>query len=174
MRAIGLPKILAFYALVAGLAAAALWRQPNASLLQITPWGLLLGSAAGLGLVALSRLLSVHTRWGAQLADEFRVLVGPLSAPEALSLALASGIAEEALFRGVLQPSLGLLITSGIFAALHVGPNPRFIPWTVITFFAGLLFGALLLWTQSLWPPILAHATVNFFNLRYLSNIKIP
>jgi membrane protease YdiL (CAAX protease family) len=85
-----------------------------------------------------------------------------------LIIALASALAEEALFRGLLQPSLGLWLTAAIFGILHIGPTPRFLPWTVMAFGAGLLFGGLFDWSGNIVAPFLAHFTVNYLNLRYL------
>jgi CAAX protease family protein len=47
-------------------------------------------------------------------------LFGGLNNPVGIAtLALAAGIAEEALFRGALQPKLGILATSVVFASVH-------------------------------------------------------
>jgi len=68
-----------------------------------------------------------------------------------------------------LQPALGLWIAAAVFGLLHTGPNTRFLPWTVMAFGAGLLFGAMVLWTGNLLAPMLAHFVINFLNLRFLA-----
>jgi len=81
-----------------------------------------------------------------------------------LMIAVVPAVGEELLFRGILQPVFtdwtnnkhwGIFISSVIFSAFHLqffGFLPRLL--------LGLLFGYLLLWSRSLWLPILAH----FFN----------
>ncbi len=79
-------------------------------------------------------------------------------------IALIPAIGEELLFRGVLQKIFsewtknihwGIFITAFLFSAVHM-QFLTFLP----RFFLGIIFGYLLVWTQSLWVPILAH----FFN----------
>ncbi|MDE6811500.1 MAG: CPBP family intramembrane metalloprotease [Muribaculaceae bacterium] len=82
-----------------------------------------------------------------------------------LIIGILTGLAEELLFRGVLQRTLatfpplkhlGIWTTAFIFSAVHLqffGFFPRFI--------MGLFFGYLLYWTGSLWPSVFAHALNN-------------
>jgi membrane protease YdiL (CAAX protease family) len=175
MRGIGLPKVFGFYAIMAGVAVVAMWRRGDLDTfgpgLEWLAWGKALGGGLGAGLlmVAASRAATGRFEWAAQLAEEFRGLIGRLKAREALAVALMSGIAEEALFRGVLQSALGLWLAAAIFGVLHIGPNKRFLPWTGMAFVAGLVFGGLFAWTGNLLAPILAHVTVNYLNLRFLA-----
>jgi hypothetical protein len=82
-------------------------------------------------------------------------------------MALVPSVAEELLFRGVLQQILcklfksfhfGIWITAILFSAIHLqfyGFLPRFI--------LGLSFGYLFFWGRNLWLPILAHFVNNVF-----------
>ena len=79
-------------------------------------------------------------------------------------IALIPAIGEELLFRGVLQKIFsdwtksvhwGVFIAAFLFSAIHM-QFLTFLP----RFFLGIVFGYLLVWTRSLWVPILAH----FFN----------
>ena len=119
-------------------------------------------------MVVLSRLSTARFAWAMHLADEFRNILSGVDRRGVLIIALTSALAEESLFRGLLQPALGLWLTAAIFAVLHIGPTPRFLPWTVMAFAAGLLFGGLFDWTGNMLAPFVAHATVNFLNLRHL------
>jgi len=176
MRAIGLTKVCGFYLVMVGIALIAMWRHQHLNTLvpglDLMEWARAVGSGltAGLVMVAASRLSTARWKWASQLADEFRGLLGQLNAREALLVAAVSGIGEEALFRGALQPALGLWLASAIFGILHIGPNPRFLPWTVMAFAAGLAFGWLFAWTGNLVAPVLAHATINFLNLLFLTS----
>ena len=121
------------------------------------------------GLTVLStRLLVRHTRWARRLHREFRDLLCPLTPGEIAGFAICSGIAEEALFRGVLQPSVGLWAAAAIFGAVHLGPSRRFAPWTLWAFLMGFVFGVLYLATGELIGPAVAHVGINYANLRFI------
>ena len=94
--------------------------------------------------------------------------VGPVSVPNLVLLALASGLAEEMLFRGALQPRVGLVLASLLFGCVHFVPRREFLPWTVFAILAGLLFGAIFEWTGNLIAPVVAHILVNGVNLPLL------
>lgn len=169
---------LAFYGAMA--AVAWLWREAwlGEPLLYASPeaarvgvrWGLDagLGLAAGVAGVAVSRLLTRKTRAGDRLARALAGALGPLAPRHCLVLALASGLGEEALFRGALQPSLGLLGASLAFGAVHFAPRRDLRPWSLLAFAAGLGLGALFDATGNLVAPVVAHATLNAVNLSYL------
>jgi len=79
-----------------------------------------------------------------------------------LVVALGAAVSEEFVFRGVLQNSLtnrmrgwgALLITSGLFAALHTWRFPA-------AFIMGFFLGTLYLRTRSILAPFVAHLTIN-------------
>lgn len=64
-------------------------------------------------------------------------MLGGIGVIGAIVLALGAGIGEEILFRGALQPRLGIIFTSIIFASVHI---QYFDPLTL-----GLLFGVSIL-----------------------------
>jgi membrane protease YdiL (CAAX protease family) len=138
---------------------------------------LVLGLYGALGLTAL--LLSAGRgdpdiyRIGA-LHRDFRALLGPLTGREILILAAASSIGEELLFRGALQPWLGIWPQAIVFALLHVGPGRRFLPWTASALLLGVGFGYMTAWTGDLGGPIVAHFTINFLNLHFISRVDFP
>jgi CAAX protease family protein len=76
-------------------------------------------------------------------------------------LSVFSGTGEESFFRGALQPELGLVATSLLFGLLHVGPDRRYLVWTVWAVGAGFLFGTLYQWTGGILAPITAHILHN-------------
>jgi hypothetical protein len=141
------------------------------TLLWISP---LIGLAFGLAVVALSRFAVHRFEWARQLHRDFRALLGPLSTGEILVLAIASAIGEELLFRGALQPWIGLWPQAVIFALLHVGPGVRFLPWTLSAFVMGLAFGALFHFTGDLGGAILAHFSINYLNLTFIARVELP
>ena len=135
--------------------------------------GIVSGLAAGLTIVFASRMALYRFDWARALHRELRHLLFPLSDVEIVVLAAASSVGEEMFFRGALLPAVGLLGSSAIFALLHVGPKARHLPWTASSFVAGLLFGAMFMWTGDLTGPILAHFLVNFLNLRHVTAVEL-
>jgi membrane protease YdiL (CAAX protease family) len=135
--------------------------------------GALAGVLIGLGIVFASRLAVHRFEWARALHRDLRALLGPLPDSEILVLALASSVGEEIFFRGALMPATGLLASSMVFALLHLGPKARFLPWTASSFVAGVMFGQLFLWSGDLTGAVIAHFTVNFLNLRHLSQHEL-
>lgn len=135
--------------------------------------GIVAGLLIGLGFVFASRFATHRYEWGRALHRDLRALLGPLHGAEILVLAAASALGEEIFFRGALLPALGLWGSSLIFALLHIGPKVRFLPWTVSSLLAGVVFGQLFLWSGDLSGPVVAHFTVNALNLRYLSRTDL-
>lgn len=95
----------------------------------------------------------------------FAQLFCGLSFPQILLLALLSSVGEEMLFRGAIQPFLGVWFTSVLFAMLHVDPEGRFSVWTIWSLVGGLVMGYAVLATGSLWPAILIHFFVNVISI---------
>ena len=129
---------------------------------------LLAGLGVGLALVVLSRVAAHAWPPMTRLVDGLTDAIGPIGILPALALAALSGVAEEVLFRGALWPGLGFLGTSILFGLVHVWPSRAFWVYPLFATAAGLLFGLLRLGTQSLWPGVLAHVTVNALNLVWL------
>ncbi len=134
----------------------------------------LLGVAVGLALVLASRLAVRHTHWAQNLHREFRSILGEQSGREILLLALASSVGEELLFRGALLPWLGIWPQALLFAALHIGPGRRFLPWTAAALLIGAGFGYTTYATGNLGCAIAAHFTVNYLNLRFIVRTELP
>ena len=128
-----------------------------------------LGIVAGVLVILLSDQLTRRTRSGENLARALGQLLGRLSLAECALLAAASGVAEEAFFRGLLQPRIGLLAASLIFGLAHFVPRRELAPWALFAVVAGLLLGILFESTGNLVAPVVAHASINAVNLRLLS-----
>ena len=166
---------LVFYGVL--LLAAAAWAALDArSLVWLPPAGagsalrsLGAGLLAAASVVLVSEQLTQHTRVGEQLARSLAAVLGPLTLAECWLLALVSGIAEEAFFRGALQPQLGLAAASLLFGAAHFIPRRELFAWTPFAIAAGFLLGWLYDATGSLLAPVVAHAGINGVNLRRLT-----
>jgi membrane protease YdiL (CAAX protease family) len=104
---------------------------------------------------------------------ELAALVRGLTPAAALLLAAVSGLAEEALFRGALQPALGWLAASALFGLAHFLPRPGLRSWSLAAALAGLGLGKLFAWSGDLVAPVLAHALLNAVNLLRLSQWRL-
>jgi membrane protease YdiL (CAAX protease family) len=130
---------------------------------------------AGLGLVAgalvilLSDQLTRRTRAGDALARALARELGRLDPVRCALLAAVSGVAEEAFFRGILQPWIGLVAASLVFGAAHFVPRRDLMVWSVFAVAAGFLLGSLFEATGNLVAPVVAHASINAVNLHLLS-----
>ncbi|MBW2314660.1 MAG: CPBP family intramembrane metalloprotease [Deltaproteobacteria bacterium] len=126
------------------------------------------GLLAGGVVIGLSHQLTANTRSGRALAQGLAGLLGPLGLGHIAILALLSGVAEEAFFRGALQPRVGLVAASLVFGAVHYIPRPEFRLWTLFSVAAGFLLGFLFDATGNLVAPVVAHAAINGVNLTLL------
>ena len=126
------------------------------------------GLASGALVLLLSRWMTRRTSWGDALARALAGTLDGISVPNSLLLAVASGLAEEMLFRGALQPQVGWLLASLLFGLLHFIPRRELLPWTGFALLVGALFGGLFLWTGNLVAPVVAHVLVNAVNLPML------
>jgi CAAX protease family protein len=127
-----------------------------------------LGLVVAAATIGLSRQITERTQWGDVMGRALAELVGKRSLRDCIVLAVASGVAEEAFFRGVLQPALGWLLASLIFGLVHLVPKRELLPWTGFALAAGLVLGALFESTGNLVAPIVAHVGINAVNLRRL------
>jgi membrane protease YdiL (CAAX protease family) len=134
--------------------------------------GAVAGTAFGLAVVGLSRLLVAYLEWARQMFRWFASVLGPLSSGQCLLLAVCSSVGEEMLFRGAMQPTLGLWTTALVFALLHVPSQARLWPWTVMAGLLGLVFGALARETGNLAGPIMSHFVINWLNLMQVSRLR--
>jgi membrane protease YdiL (CAAX protease family) len=137
-----------------------------------TPRALMIGVAAAVAgtflLVSLLyalRAAGLVTEPESPLVDELGVLVR--NHPEfILAAPLAAGLFEEALFRGFLQPRVGLIVSNILFGLVHLGYGT--VLQVVVPFVLGLGLGLLYRGTRSLWAPVAAHATFDVIQLLLL------
>lgn len=159
-------------AVAAGVGRPALYAHPEPWLELDVPIALLLDLLGGVLVAALAiaatRWLVRHTEWARELLTELHNRLSPLRTIEVAALALGSAVGEELLFRGLLEPSIGLWGSSLVFGLAHIGGGRSFRAWTVWAFVMGLILGAMFHATGTLLGPVIAHATINYVNLRSL------
>jgi uncharacterized protein len=162
------PRFVLFAGIFYGLlvVAAALWSGLRGFPLDIlgdsVPLGLLLGALTAVLSVSSGLLLYRLVPVLRQIADELGPrLVEGASNQNLVLVSIFSGVGEEVFFRGAVQQEFGLLVASLLFGVVHVGPDRRYLLWSVWAVVAGLIFGLLYEFTGGLLAPILAHAGHN-------------
>ncbi|MCG8554852.1 MAG: CPBP family intramembrane metalloprotease [Proteobacteria bacterium] len=170
------------YALMALLSILWGWQQGRPNLLHHPTPAFTLSDSVGIAasLLAAITLTGItilgnawfarFTKWGARLQREFRHLIGPLARSHVSLLAITSAVGEELLFRGAMQPVLGLWLTSALFGVLHGGLSRRLWPWAVWAGAMGLVLGAMYEALGTLIAPLLAHASINYASMRKLQS----
>ncbi|MFN5296225.1 MAG: CPBP family intramembrane glutamic endopeptidase [Flavobacteriales bacterium] len=132
-------------------------------------WGAIagLGIAVGAHLLIASPLLNEVNTSYARLLGRFR-----LTFSEILLISLCAGVGEEMLFRGAVQPFLGIPITSGLFVAIHGYLNPRDWRLSVYGIFmtAGIAWLGYLGQTRGLLSAIVGHTLIDVYLLLYMQH----
>lgn len=144
-------------------------------------WGLIATLPLLVALVLLDWLPLAPLRRLREIAHG--LIAGMFRGASVLQLAvvsLAAGLGEELLFRGLAQaglsswiggeygPWVALAIASVLFGVCHWLNTT----YAILAMAAGLYFGLLLIWAESLWTPIVAHAAYDFVALIYLIRPK--
>ncbi len=125
-------------------------------------FGILLGLSSAMMTVSLGILLYRGSRVVREVSDELApMLVDGGRLRDFLLISLFSGVGEELLFRGAVQPEFGLVVAAILFGVLHIGPDRRYLFWTIWAMLAGLLFGGLYVVTGGLLAPVIAHVFHN-------------
>ena len=124
--------------------------------------GIVLGVCAAVATVSLGlvlyRVLPVMRKLAAELAPE---VIDGSKKRDLVLVSIFSGVGEEAFFRGALQPEVGIVIASVIFGLVHVGPDRRYLVWTVWAICAGFLFGGLYEVSGGVLASVVAHVLHN-------------
>jgi uncharacterized protein len=170
----------ALMALTATTVAALLGRDPftTTSALGLTgslaaATSLAMGLVLACATIAASRVLLRTSAWARALHAELRPALRHTSELGIIAVALASGIVEELVFRGLLVPMAGLVLSSAAFGLLHQVRGRGRWAWATWAAFTGLALGAIFVLTGSLAGPILAHASINLVNMRHLRDTDV-
>ncbi len=94
-------------------------------------------------------------------------LFGRMGLAAVIVLGFAAGVGEEWLFRGIVQPLLGLVAASVLFGLAHVGSR-RMLPFGVWATAMGAVMGWLALVTEGLTAPMVAHGVYDILALEYI------
>ncbi|MBY6275131.1 P1 family peptidase [Symbiobacterium thermophilum] len=129
---------------------------------QATLAGLVAGGAS-LALVGLlsrlsGRLEDALRRTGTRAGEE---VLQSLGYPLMVALVTTSAIGEELLFRGGLQPLVGLLPAAFLFGFSHGGWVRDNWAYAAVAALSGTVFGAAYALTGDLWAPAIGHSVHN-------------
>ena len=132
----------------------------------------MMGLALGGVTVLLTRFSVERFAWAKRLHADLRPYIQGIGSWGILLLAVASSLAEELMFRGVLQSWLGLFPQAIVFGLVHQLPGHSRWVWVVWAALVGLVLGAVFQLTGSLLGPIVAHGVINGMNLHYLKGFN--
>ena len=135
----------------------AVWTALNVG--ELLSWQTVLSAVLGFSIGAATSFLIIHWPPLHMIAERMANLVAweTLRIWDVLFVALLAAFGEELLFRGALQPLIGLVPAALVFGLLHATSLPHIIFASLL----GLWFGLLYQWTGSLWPPIVAHLALD-------------
>lgn len=134
-------------------------------LLPVSPPWWMLGLAVGVLLIpAADHLVPFLDRVNPtdcriQQGQVLQSLGGQMRTPlEQVGIALSAGICEELLFRGALQPRIGILLSTALWASFHLQYTCHGLPAApqLVIVCLGFVFGGLRRW-GGLWAAIIAH-----------------
>lgn len=172
-------RIAAGYALIGTLAAGLALALHDGYPWETTAWlsfapleRLALSVFLGLLLTAIvvfsTRATVTRFPWAQRLHLELRPIALGLTGFQIAAIATFSSLGEELLFRGLVQPWIGVLPTAVVFGLCHQIPGPARWVWVTWATFVGLAFGVIFAATGSLLGALIAHALINAVNLAFL------
>lgn len=135
------------------------WTGPEHIGLQLL-WGVPVGLVAAF---IAQFIVSRNFMTGVRLRYErmFRNL--RLNWSEIIFISLCAGVGEELLFRGVLQPLLGIILTSILFVAIHGYLNPK--DWRISIYGVYMTFVIIGLGIMTekigIWSAVAAHTVID-------------
>ncbi|MFZ5823569.1 MAG: CPBP family intramembrane glutamic endopeptidase [Bacillota bacterium] len=168
LRLLGVAGVLAPAAMVlAGFALSWLARREFPDLAHLPGWRtVLLGVlTAGLSMGLITLLYKSSKRFeqalrqsGTRVGEEALRVAGY---PVMLVVVVMAGLGEEVLFRGGLQPLIGIVPAALLFGFSHGGWRREMWAYAIAAAISGVLFGTVYHLTGNLWVSIIAHALHN-------------
>jgi membrane protease YdiL (CAAX protease family) len=131
-------------------------------------WSVVLGATLASTTVLLTRVAARKTEWVRALHVALRPAVRDADGVTIACMALSSGVGEELLFRGLLVPLTGVIVSSAGFGLLHQVRGPARWVWVGWASGMGLLFALVFCISGSLAGAVVAHVAINVANLIYI------
>jgi uncharacterized protein len=123
--------------------------------------------------IVTTRVMLRTQPWARALHADLRPAVRYASGRGIVGMALASGIAEELVFRGLLVPIVGIVVSSVAFGLLHQVRGQARWAWALWAGITGFFLASIFVLTGSLAGPVVAHVAINLVNLRYLRDTDV-
>jgi membrane protease YdiL (CAAX protease family) len=99
-----------------------------------------------------------------------------LNTSDVIFISCCAGVGEEVLFRGAIQPFMGIIITAILFVAIHGYLNPR--NWRIsiygVFMTAGIVLLGYLAETMGLLVAIVAHTIIDIYLLNRMIHRPMP
>ncbi len=134
---------------------------------------LVMGALFAGATIVTTRVMLRTQPWARALHADLRPAVRHASGRGIVGMALASGIAEELVFRGLLVPMVGIVVSSVAFGLLHQVRGQARWAWAVWAGITGLFLASIFVLTGSIAGPIAAHVAINLVNLRHLRDTDL-
>jgi membrane protease YdiL (CAAX protease family) len=171
-KLLGLALLVEGAAFIIALVLARLWSIPLFPLTEHLLRDILIGTAGAVIPFALfcfslsekAKAVPIIRSLRKTITGEIKTLFASATFIDLCLISLAAGLAEELLFRGVIQAKWGILAASILFGLLHSVTPAYILLATVIGFYIGLLYHCF----QSLLIPIQLHCIYDFGALIYL------
>ncbi len=145
--------------------------QRVSTLLVIAAGGIFVGLMANVTAAITIELFPALKTVEAAYAETIEKLLRPdelyLAVAGVIAVTVFAPVCEEFLFRGTLLPAqlrnekivMAVIANGLLFGAFHMNPM-SFVPLSIV----GMFLAHITIYTRSLWPAILAHATLNLSN----------
>ena len=125
-------------------------------------------------LAALLAHFIISRNWMKEVRAKYAGLIGPLKLGfwEIIYISICAGIGEEVLFRGAIQPLLGVIFTAVVFVALHGYLNPKDARISVYGFYLVLVMIAIGVICDQIGivSSMIAHTVIDIYLLLVLSS----
>lgn len=132
----------------------------------------LVGIGAGLVISFIAHYI-ISRPWMVPVNEKYSSLIAPIKLRpwDVLYVSLCAGIGEEVLFRGAIQPLIGVIFTAVVFVALHGYLNPKDARISVYGGFMVLaMIGiGILCDTVGIISTMIAHTIIDIYLLTYLN-----
>lgn len=139
--------------------------------------GFVIQSIVGVVFGLLAALLAhfvISRKWMEEVRAKYAGLIGPLKLGfwEILYISICAGIEEEVLFRGAIQPILGVIFTAVVFVALHGYLNPKDARISAYGFYLVLVMIAIGVICDQIGivSSMIAHTVIDIYLLLVLSS----
>jgi membrane protease YdiL (CAAX protease family) len=171
-KLLGLALLVEGMAFILALVLARLWSIPLLPLTKHLLRDILIGTAGTVipfilfcfSLSEKAKAVPIIRSLRNTITGDIRTLFASTSFVDICLISSVAGLAEELLFRGVIQAKWGIIAASILFGLLHSVTPAYILLTTVIGFYIGLLYHIF----QSLLIPIQLHCIYDFGALIYL------